>query len=66
MKEGTSLVVQWLKLHASSTKVQCQVEELRFHMSSSTDKKFKKLKGEGSVGRTQPGGEVNQMVHVSG
>ena len=40
MKEGTSLVVQWLKLHVSSTKVQCQVEELRFHMPSSTDKKF--------------------------
>ena len=40
MKEGTSLVVQWLRLCASSTKVRCQVEELGFHMPSSTDKKF--------------------------
>ena len=41
MKEGTSLVVQWLKLHASSTKVQCQVEELRFHMHVAQTKNFK-------------------------
>ena len=36
---GTSLIVQWLRLHMQRTQVQSLVEELRSHMQCSVAKR---------------------------